>query len=250
MGLLPHQLPTNATRSQLRADLLDMAGILKSLPNNYCLNPDALDTAAGHLAAEGRAGQNSWEYVLSSLLFRISKPPGTAPSHTYQHLIVGLDLEMRGDTSRPSTDPFNMLTLGIWLRPDFQPQENRRDAWHFDRHRTNNAGQPVTSPYIHPLYHLEHGGRELALLGDNIGEFVVVSGPRICLPPMDAILAIDFITANYSGVLWGQLRNNPQYQQLVSRAQDLFWKPHYEEITNHMLGVRPSFAQVLQPALY
>ena len=249
MAVSPHSQATTATRTALRDDLLDMSAVLKQRPD-FCRNPEVLDNAATQLANPGIAGQDSWHYTFEDLYFAVKKPPGTSPANIYERLLVSLSVRATGASSRPSIDPFHDLSVNLWLRPDYKPQEAKREAWHFDRHRTTGNAVPMPSDYAHPLYHLEHGGFELSNLGQKLGDYMLVTGPRVGLPPMDAILAVDFIASNYSAKHWAELRNDPQYERLIRSAHSRFWAPYYGEVSLHLTGTNPSKAHLLEPTLF
>jgi hypothetical protein len=97
-------------------------------------------------------------------------------------------------------------------------------AWHFDRHK---QGVGMAAPTAtHPIYHFQHGGENVWGLS-NFGEHLILEPPRIAHPPLDAILAIDFVLSNYCGSKWFTLcSENTTYKQLVALTQERYWGPY------------------------
>jgi hypothetical protein len=112
------------------------------------------------------------------------------------------------------------------------------DHWRIDTH--NFAGTP-NEP--HPFIHFQRGGHAqegwagrtefvpgplLPNRGDgNWTSLLQTSGPRLAVPPLCPILAIDFVIAQHDGKLWRRLRDNPEYRALVEMAQERLWKPFF-----------------------
>jgi hypothetical protein len=94
-------------------------------------------------------------------------------------------------------------------------------AWHFDRH----IGQQTEAGDIHPLYHVQYGGRQMKQA--ELGETLLCDAPRLLYPPMDAVLAVDFVTSNFAHEGWLALRRDPAYIRLVSASYRDFWRPWF-----------------------
>ena len=117
------------------------------------------------------------------------------------------------------------------------------DHWRVDTHQyKDDKGEP------HPKVHFQRGGyaqeafsKETAFIpgvdlpactvGDCWRALMQCPGPRIALPPMCPILAIDFAVSQHDGALWGNLRRNGDYAQLVRAAQNRLWVPYFEGMT-------------------
>lgn len=114
------------------------------------------------------------------------------------------------------------------------------DHWRVDTHFF--IGEP-NEP--HPLFHFQRGGHAQDafagihgfLPGDCLDGSVFASevqlcalmqtaAPRIALPPMDPICAIDFVMGQHNGSIRSALWAVPEYAAIVRRAQERLWKPY------------------------
>ncbi len=106
-------------------------------------------------------------------------------------------------------------------------------AWHFDRH----AYPPANNSPCHPTYHFQFGGRGLKDVADKIDGIIVLDTPRYFAPPMDPILAVDFLLSHFNGSMWHSLQNDVRYIGIVRRAQERLWKPYFDQISNDLSPV-------------
>ena len=100
-------------------------------------------------------------------------------------------------------------------------------AWHFDLHKYGAA--PVGA--CHPKYHWQFGGWGLKEVSDDISGVLVTDAPRLFAPPMDPVLALDFLLSHFNGPEWNYVRNNePRYKSVVQNSQARLWKPYFDAI--------------------
>jgi hypothetical protein len=121
------------------------------------------------------------------------------------------------------------------------------DHWRVDTDMY--ADQPEEGREPHPLIHFQRGGDALyefaqapgfvpgpalpAPVNDHLWHGVMqIPGPRIPLPPMCPILAIDYAISQLNGVVWKKLRAKRDYQVLVADAQSRLWVPYFHSLTN------------------
>lgn len=122
-------------------------------------------------------------------------------------------------------DPFSKLTINFIVQGMLLSASSSTvvtAAWHFDRHEADP--NEVTSA-SHPLYHVQYGGRKMQSL--QLGATLLCDPPRFLYPPMDAILAVDFVTSNFSYGAWLRLREDPSYVRLVTESYREFWEPWF-----------------------
>lgn len=88
--------------------------------------------------------------------------------------------------------------------------------------------------YIHPHYHFHAGGAFLKSKAS--GSLVQLSSPRLPHPPMDIVLAVNFIICNFFSTQEAKfaqemkILDDEDYQKLVSRAARRLYTPYIEEI--------------------
>lgn len=112
------------------------------------------------------------------------------------------------------------------------------DHWRVDTHIFGNDSRES-----HPFIHFQRGGHaQTAFAGqpnfvpgpglpearDDWRALLQSPGPRIPIPPLCPLLAIDFVIAQHDGVVWAALRNSPEYLAIISRAQSRLWAPFFE----------------------
>lgn len=114
------------------------------------------------------------------------------------------------------------------------------DHWRVDTH-IHTDGPPPNEP--HALVHFQRGGHaqdsfasgpnflpgmNLPALKDGIWASLFQSpGPRVPFPPFCPILALDFTIGQHDGLLLNKLRSEPEYQEIIHRAQTRLWLPFF-----------------------
>jgi hypothetical protein len=119
------------------------------------------------------------------------------------------------------------------------------DHWRVDTHLYAGAGEPREP---HPYFHFQRGGhaqdRFAALDGFVPGRALPLReaeswrgllqspSPRIPLPPMCPILAIDIAIGQHDVLVWRRLRALPEYLRIVQKAQLRLWTPFFEALAS------------------
>lgn len=113
--------------------------------------------------------------------------------------------------------------------------------WHQDvQPKKQNCSKKYQ--FIHPFYHFHAGGSFLKQKGS--GSLLQLSSPRLPHPPMDIVLAVNFILCNFYSThepsLQKQMKilNDPSYQELVARAAKRVYKPYYDEVSKDVTKSR------------
>lgn len=86
-------------------------------------------------------------------------------------------------------------------------------------------------------------------ISGRLGETFFVDPPRLMHPPMDGILAIDFLLANYDGAMWKQLRDDGQYANLVNAKLKELWEPYFKSIAGSWYNPREKLSCFLCPSV-
>lgn len=121
--------------------------------------------------------------------------------------------------------------------------EQHRCSWHFDFDKPQD--EQGAHRFVHPLSHLTYGGRQMSTV--NLGDTLLLTSPRICHPPMDPILLIDFILSNYIPKgHYDNIRIESDYKRALQFSQSSYWRPYYESINKSILnGNTNSFVPTL-----
>lgn len=225
-----------------RASDLEMIGSVLE-KNSICLDTSPIYSAASMCRTNKPAGEDSWGYSLSGLSFRFKQPKKTKPDDISASLHLELHLKIEG-TCNDEWDCLNSLSLDIEITGKNNDGHKALSSWHFDRHEWSEGdGEPEE---IHPLYHCHHGGRRMKNL-DDFGKIMLLNPPRIACPPMDAILAIDFVLANFLPDRWKSLRDDSTYAKRLHESQRIILLPYFETITEEIRNKNGSHPSHLWP---
>ena len=137
-------------------------------------------------------------------------------------------------------DPFVSLELNVIVLGKTKKKTRVKCAWHLDRDLKKEGDNE--SLYVHPLYHFQYGGNEISDLVTH-GHHIVLGSPRLPHPPLDGILAIDFILSNYYGEYWTKLRHEDEYRQLVDTAQKRFWRSYSFSLASRWHRTEPKISE-------
>jgi len=127
-----------------------------------------------------------------------------------------------------------------------------KSAWHLDYHDVKG-----NEHFSHPQFHFQFGGKKLReSIRDynshfNTGELLLMESPRIMHPPMDPILAVDFVFGNFLGdKCWKALRQKKSFINIHKSSKELFWRPYFEGLSDYFSNPSvPSRAMALHPGL-
>jgi hypothetical protein len=169
-----------------------------------------------------------WRYSVERLIFRIRDTKNAIPPKVYD-VTLDLSITLVGHCSEEGEirDPLDALEFNMVVTGKHDKDGETRSvicSWHLDRDLPPGPGGE--HEFIHPVYHFQHGGRNIWGLENDFGDSLILESPRIAHPPMDAILGIDFVLTNYikSGDL--SFRQENDYKNLLRSAQEIMWKPY------------------------
>jgi len=212
----------SSIKSRITNELLSLAQILDHHSREVILNADVLKSSANQAKKSGASG---WEYQVAGLQMRVRTPQNVLPTQNGDSLLIQVDLDVAG--AYDEKDDLTHLVLQICIHTD---QRQNLCAWHFDRHIKGDEDKEPEE--AHPLYHFQHGGHAMKEISDSLGKVLLLPAPRLPFPPMDAILAIDFLLSNFAGKQWKKLRDEPSYMRLLKSAQERYWKPYHERVAS------------------
>ena len=202
---------------------------------------DPLNDAARGCRREPRGNPLQWELSLDALSFNFSDEDIQAQKHAKPPGLLLIDLVLKvklsGDCREPEppVNPFNMLSVECVITGGHEddPGSSYHAAWHLDRHEFANESTGL----VHPEYHFQYGGKNLPELKE-FGHHVLLDSPRLAHPPLDAVLAIDFVLSNYFPRCRRQLREDSEaYTDIIRNAQCRCWKPYSYAVANYWARV-------------
>lgn len=168
------------------------------------------------------------EYEFENLAFYINgRIAGTQPDDLNYCQILFDNMLMTKEDLREDIDPLYGYNMNINISVYKSKSSTKKaytSSWHLDRHtNTQNV------KYTHPTYHFQFGGKKLELIDEDMS---ILSCPRIPHPPMDVFLGFHFILSNYYNnkqySFVNVLLNEPDYQQIIKRAQKRLWTPYFK----------------------
>lgn len=212
-----------------------------------CADISPISQAADQCNANTSQKDDRWGYDIANLVFNIPAPKGTLPAKL-KEFRAELSVSVRGHFSADICDQFTKLEVNLEKFAQGQNGTNLQAAWHFDRHLIDvKNDDPHNTDDIHPLYHFQFGGARLTNIHNRLGDTLLLDPPRLMHPPMDGILAIDFVLANYAGKIWKTLRDDEQYNRLVIPQFEKIWKPYFGSVTDSWINPRPPISGYLCP---
>lgn len=261
-----HQSPETLCK-QLASDLLLLADLL--IRHGVVGDTSPLMSAASSLKPFRPTTQDSsrdpkksklsntfyWRYDIDDLIFDLSADkelqrhlrPQTAVN---LKLVLTVKIKALFTSDNDSADLLEDLNIGCVVEAEDSEdhQKKPRCCWHLDRHILENSqpgGTTLGEPKVaHPLYHFQYGGRHIWDLAD-FGHHLILDPPRIAHPPLDGVLAVDFVLSNYLGSKWLELREDTVYQRIVKSSQQLFWKPYAQRIAAFDANTQSFWPQLL-----
>jgi hypothetical protein len=208
-------------RKDISRSLLDLAQVLQLNTNGVVRNPETLISSANTAIIDRKDGV--WLYSVDRLSLEVDLPQNTLPIACLSPLNIELSIEVKGHCDRLEDGELEHLILNLMISSG----DSNYCAWHFDRH--TEEGNTVDA---HPLYHFQHGGHAMKTHSDHLGKTLILPAPRLAFPPMDAILAIDFVLSNFCGECWQSLRDDPTYVRLLKSSQRSLWKPYLTRLAS------------------
>jgi|SRR5690554_2818994 len=168
------------------------------------------------------------EYNLENIIFYINgEIIGTVPQHLNYCQIHLNHMLMCKDNLSFELDPLHKYVFDICIS-SFKNKASTDivyySSWHHDRHPNTQKVR-----YTHPTYHFQFGGKKMEYIDE---EMSVLSSPRLPHPPMDVFLGFHFILSNYYSnrefPFVNSLLSEPDYQQIIKRAQERLWTPYFK----------------------
>lgn len=209
--------------------------------SNIPCDVQSLTDAGGKCCAFEPAGKGSWGYDIEGLLLHDPDEISHARPIGAQLKSIQINVHLIGQCEvEEGCDPIENLGVEIILNGTADEEGEKvslRSSWYMDRYDAisdrmakNDLGKKKCP--VHPHYHFQFGGKNVKSLSP--GELIIASPPRIAHPPMDALLATDFVISNYFSEEWLELRaNSDQYLPLIKKAQKRYWHPYANALTRN-----------------
>lgn len=174
--------------------------------------PSRIKSEMADVLLELRINITERSYFESSIEDSIQQNTEAQPSIKY-----GVQIITHGKTTTTSTFP------------------NYKMSWHLDKHiRTELGADGRGKGFVHPEYHFNMGGFALTKVEDfDYGHVLLIDTPRIQHPPLDIVLAIDFVLKNFYGIRVKNLIESRQYNKIIESAKKRLWRPYFISLAHH-----------------
>jgi hypothetical protein len=218
------------------------------------LTPDAapISQAAGQCRAaiktagpgQPDAGRQYWGYEIEGLRINLEDQRHLRPRSTVMRSVSGmLRVSVQEYFPENESQIGDSYALLRQFNTDFyvdafqvidEVEHPLRAAWHLDTHLYS----ATASRAVHPRFHFQIGGERLDEIDARIRGVFMPEAPRIPYPPLDAILAVDFVLAQYCGETWNLLKEiDPRYARLRKNPMQRYWAPYFRTLADCIDGL-------------
>lgn len=222
---MKNNIPYKKFRLDRASDLLKLQNALKK--HAVCRNPEKISSAIEELRKMNDTNNKElWGYSISGMFFDMIEGSRNCNPNTATNISLEFNIEIKGtiDNCFKIKDPFTKLDFNIIIHGRESNQSDLICSYHLDRHIENDGGNEEST---HPLYHFHFGGRGMSNNNYSFGNLILLESPRFAHYPMELILGVDFILANYFHDKWQKLLcEDGEYLNLIKSYRNFFWKPY------------------------
>ena len=236
------------TAAALLKDMKDLSRILEKydFKNNSRIEMTLLEKAIDN-TAQNCGGKNKGKLVFNTppdgiVFHTLSTGMSPNPGIKSSKLDVFLSLKYEFCFDKPSLeDTMKNYDLDLQISATQKNHTSKHFfEWHQDVQPQKRSGTKKYQ-FIHPYYHFHAGGAFLQKKGP--GSLLQLSSPRLPHPPMDLILAINFVICNFYSTHESRFQSemkildDEEYIDLVKRAAERvyipFFKGVYSDVANN-----------------
>lgn len=182
------------------------------------------------LHTPGTTDRACWGYKIYDLVVKLDKLPARHLHPKVHSISISIDTEILSKCSLWATMQDPLLTMKFKVRiRGLNRWKEYVSGFHIDKHIGTGENGPTE---VHPLYHLQYNPA-IGKKGFSFGSLLHLDIPRLMHPPVDLILGLDLVIANFLPEIWDKLRNNRNYLGLQKKYQDALWKPYMHTLSSH-----------------
>lgn len=164
---------------------------------------------------------NTWGYDIRDLTFQIPETRHIQPAGIKRlELYFSIKIIANYQDWDTSNDPLRELSFRVLIRG--VGDKTAQTGFHIDRHELEN---PINGE-IHPSYHFQNSVNPNNEDQFEYGSVLSLDAPRVMHYPMDFILGIGFLTANFSPKYYEKLLDTHPYPRYLKESQERIWKPY------------------------
>ncbi len=236
-------------RAIRQSELFELASLL----DRHQLTPDpgpvsqagSLCLAAPRTSPGGMpdAGREYWGYRIDGLQLRLEpqrhcRPRAADVERMVGRLTVDVQEYLPGTAADVESGFNNLRSVNASFHCDadaiFDGELHLlRSAWHVDTH----LHADTQSDSVHPRFHFQVGGEDLDDVDATIRGALMLEAPRPAIPPLDGVLAIDFVLSHYCGAAWERLRiGEASYGRIRGASMARLWGPYFRLLADALEG--------------
>ena len=167
---------------------------------------------------------NIWGYLINDIELNVLtlehiRPKGLSVAKAYLNITLVSDYRKWNCMC----DPFCELSINVTIKGIIQGSEEgvHYFGFHLDRHHESQK-----SDEIHPVYHLHYIQNPKDIPDFNYGSTLNIDSPRFTHYPMDIILGLTFLIANFQPNNYQRLINDREFKVLLKEYQATILKPY------------------------
>lgn len=214
----------NIVEEMLR-ELLSLKNLLGKYMTAHIHDLGPLDSAISSIKIGRRP--DIWGYDVNRFIFKnLDLGKGISSENSFLEMTITISGSCK--EPRPIHDLLDAYCLQFLLKQIESEEVELKNAFRFERHIYDDGdGNP---DFFHPLYHFQSGGDKLTDDDDfDKGKVLFVDAPRVMHPPMDIVLAIDFVLGNFYSNKNEEIKKLYQdnlYHRIIEKAKKRFWRPY------------------------
>lgn len=215
---------------RLIKNLESLANALDHLSGGSVRGTGGLRSASSKLRSQRTLKGKEIRIDVPNLLFNV-------PKNRHQHLkpkksdfeSVKLSITLIFEGGNLSIETIKNMNVDIVLIGKYEERQVT-NAWHFDFHAIQG-----NETFTHPMFHCQNGGRNLrespneANKDIETGDVLLIESPRLVHPPLDPVLAVEFVFGNFLGSAdLQELHKNREFKSALSHSMESIWRPYYK----------------------
>lgn len=173
---------------------------------------------------------NYWGYSIDNIKLEVTtlehiKPKGINKAEANINITIVSDYRNWNKIK----DPFCELKFNVVIRAINPKNETGINyfGFHLDRHHESQI-----SDKIHPVYHLQYNLNPKKEKNFDYGTTLHLDSPRFLHYPMDLILGLTYIIANFNPISYLKLIEDREIIKILKKYQEKIWKPYSFSISN------------------
>lgn len=170
---------------------------------------------------DGTVDKNTWGYEINNFNFS-AEPPRHVRPLSIRELNISLDMKMIAniDDWDKMNDPLKELSFRVTIRGI--GEKEYYNGFHIDKHHK----ETLEGEEVHPVYHLQYMPNPNSDSYFDYGSVLDIDTPRVMHYPMDFVLGVGFLTANFFPYAYASLIKNHFFYRIFTDYQYRIWKPY------------------------